>query len=245
MWFGALPAQPEKPDIRPDTPRKKGLPRLAEVLGRDLGSICKAGLLALAACLPAGLLVSLALLAESLPLVLLAAAAAGWLTGPAMTGLYDTILRALRDEPGYWWHTYRRAWKRSFRSSLLPGVAFTALWSCLLYARLAAAPAGPLLLSAVCLTACGLYFWLQSALFESSTARKLENCLRMAVGFLPRTLAAVAVQLLYLAILPRLGFFSLLTGLWLPSLIALMLVYPPLEHTLDLEVKIRQVQTNR
>lgn len=247
MWFGSLPAQPEKPDIRPDTPRKKGLPRLAEVLGRDLGSICKAGLLALAACLPAGLLVSLALLAESLPLVLLAAAAAGWLTGPAMTGLYDTILRALRDEPGYWWHTYRRAWKRSFRSSLLPGVAFTALWSCLLYARLAAAPAGPLLLSAVCLTACSLYFWLQSALalFENSSAQKLENCLRMAVGFLPRTLAAVAVQLLYLFILPRLGFFGLLTGLWLPSLLAIMLVYPPLEHTLDLEAKIRQVQTNR
>lgn len=193
MWFGSLPAQPEKPDIRPDTPRKKGLSRLAEVLGRDLGSICKAGLLALAACLPAGLLVSLALLAESLPLVLLAAAAAGWLTGPAMTGLYDTILRALRDELGYWWHTYRRAWKRSFRSSLLPGVAFTALWSCLLYARL----------------------------------------------------AAVAVQLLYLFMLPRLGFFGLLTGLWLPSLLALIIVYPPLEHALDLEAKIRQVQTNR
>src|SRR5699024_1795412 len=198
----------------------KGLPRLAEVLGRDLDSICKAGLLALAACLPAGLLVSLALLAESLPLVLLAAAAAGWLTGPAMTGLYDTILRALRDEPGYWWHTYRRAWKRSFRSSLLPGVAFTALWSCLLYARLAAAPAGPLLLSSVCLTAGSRDFWLQSALFENSSAQELENCLRMAVGFLPRTLAAVAVQLLYLFMLPRLGFFGLLTGLWLPSLLA-------------------------
>ena len=91
MWFNSLPAQPGKPDIRPDAPRKKGLSRLAEVLGRDLGSIGKAGLL-----------VCLALLAESLPLVLLAAAAAGWLTGPAMTGLYDTILRALRDEPGYW-----------------------------------------------------------------------------------------------------------------------------------------------
>ena len=225
---------------QPDTPRKKGVSRFVELLGRDLGSMFKSGLLALAACLPAGLLVCLALLAESLPLVLLAAAAAGWLTG-----LYDTILRALRDEPGNWWHTYRRVWKRSFRSSLLPGIAFTALWSCLLYAWLAAAPAGPLLLSAACLTACGLYFWLQSALFESSTARKLENCLRMAVGFLPRTLAAVAVQLLYLFILPRLGFFGLLTGLWLPSLLAIMLVYPPLEHTLDLEAKIRQVQTNR
>lgn len=225
---------------QPDTPRKKGVSRFVELLGRDLGSMFKSGLLALAACLPAGLLVCLALLAESLPLVLLAAAAAGWLTG-----LYDTILRALRDEPGNWWHTYRRVWKRSFRSSLLPGIAFTALWSCLLYAWLAAAPAGPLLLSAVCLTACSLYFWLQSALFENSSAQKLENCLRMAVGFLPRTLAAVAVQLLYLFILPRLGFFGLLTGLWLPSLLAIMLVYPPLEHTLDLEAKIRQVQTNR
>src|SRR5699024_9707940 len=129
----------------------------------------------------------------------------------------------------------------------LLGIAFTALWSCLLYAWLAAAPAGPLLLSAVCLTACSLYFWLQSALalFENFSAQKLENCLRMAVGFLPRTLAAVAVQLLYLFMLPRLGFFGLLTGLWLPSLLALIIVYPPLEHALDLEAKIRQVQTNR
>ena len=147
MWFGALcrPSRKSRTSGR-TRPAKKGCPAWRKVLGRDLGSICKAGLLALAACLPAGLLVSLALLAESLPLVLLAAAAAGWLTGPAMTGLYDTILRALRDEPGYWWHTYRQVWKRScFRSSLLPGAAFTALWSCLLYARLAAAPAGPLL----------------------------------------------------------------------------------------------------
>ena len=132
----------------------------------------KSGLLAQAACLPAVLLTVLALLAESLPLVLLAAAAAGWLTGPAMTALYDTILRALRDEPGFWWHTYRRVWRRSFRSSLLPGVAFTALWSCLLYARLAAAPAGPLLLSAACLTAFQTYYWMQEALFERPAARQ-------------------------------------------------------------------------
>lgn len=33
----------------------------------------------------------------------LAACCTGWLVGPALTGLYDTILRALRDEPGFWW----------------------------------------------------------------------------------------------------------------------------------------------
>lgn len=225
------------------THRKKVLSRLAELLGQDLGSMFKSGLLAQAACLPAVLLTVLALLAESLPLVLLAAAAAGWLTGPAMTALYDTILRALRDEPGFWWHTYRRVWRRSFRSSLLPGVAFTALWSCLLYARLAAAPAGPLLLSAACLTAFQTYYWMQEALFERPAARQLENCLRMAAGFLPQTLAAAAVQLFCLAILPSLGLFGLLAGLWLPSLLALMLVYPPIERALGLEAKIRQVQS--
>ena len=50
------------------------------------------------------------------------------LVGPALTGLYDTILRALRDEPGFWWHTYKRVWKQSFKSSFLPGMIFTGLW---------------------------------------------------------------------------------------------------------------------
>lgn len=231
--------------IQKDAPRKTGVGRFFELLGRDMNGMFLANLLACLGFLPVICLVYIGFLMNNLPVMLVSAAVGGILAGPTLAGVYDTVLRALRDEPGYWWHTYRRVWKRSFRSSLLPGVAFTALWSCLLYARLAAAPAGPLLLSAACLTACSLYFWLQSALFENSSAQKLKNCLRMAVGFLPRTLAAVAVQLLYIAILPRLGFFGFLTGLWLPSLIALIIVYPPLEHALDLEAKIRQVQTNR
>ena len=56
--------------------------------------------------------------------------------------------------------------------------------------------------------------------------------------------AAAAVQLFCLAILPSLGLFGLLAGLWLPSLLALMLVYPPIERALGLEAKIRQVQSN-
>ena len=34
----------------------------------------------------------------------------------------DTVLRSLRDEPGYWWETYRRVWKRNARESLVPGM---------------------------------------------------------------------------------------------------------------------------
>ena len=46
----------------------------------------------------------------------------GAIAGPELCALADTILRGLRDEPGFWWHTYRRAWKRSAKASLLPAL---------------------------------------------------------------------------------------------------------------------------
>ena len=37
---------------------------------------------------------------------------------------YDTVLRALRDEAGYWWTTYRRAFRQNFKASILPGILY-------------------------------------------------------------------------------------------------------------------------
>ena len=126
-------SMPEGAGVSPDAPCKKGAARLWEILSRDLDGIFLSGTLALLGCAPAAILVGAALWLGSLPLCLLAAVAAGWLTGPVLTGLYDTILRALRDEPGFWWHTYKRAWKRNFKSSLVPGVVFTLLWALVAY----------------------------------------------------------------------------------------------------------------
>ena len=128
MLFGRE-YMPEGAGVDPDAPRKKGAARLWEILSRDLDGIFLSGVLAMLACAPAAILAGVALWLGSLPLCLLAAAAAGWLVGPALTCLYDTILRALRDEPGFWWHTYKRVWKQSFKSSLVPGAVFTLLWA--------------------------------------------------------------------------------------------------------------------
>ena len=40
------------PGVAPDAPRKRGLSRLIEILGRDMGSFFKAGMLAFASCIP-------------------------------------------------------------------------------------------------------------------------------------------------------------------------------------------------
>ena len=256
MLFGRPEFMPEGAGIRPDTPRKKGIARLVEILSRDLDGIFLSGTLALLACAPAAALVGIAIWMGSLPLCLLAACCTGWLVGPALTGLHDTILRALRDEPGFWWHTYKRVWKQNFKSSLLPGMVFTMLWALVGYAAFALtllADVSPsfaliLLLDVVLLLTLGSYYWMQSALFESSISRKLSNCVRMLLGFLPQTALSAVFQLGYwllmAVVIPRCAFVFLLTGLWVPNLLAMLAVYAPIEKSLHLEAKISDVQNH-
>ena len=54
--------------------------------------------------------------------MLLAGIIGGLIAGPELSAMADTVLRSLRDEPGYWWETYRRVWKRNARESLVPGI---------------------------------------------------------------------------------------------------------------------------
>ena len=222
---------PEGAEINPDTPRKKGLARLFEILSRDLDGIFLSGALAMLVCVPAAILAGIALWLGSLPLCLLAAVAAGWLVGPALTGLYDTILRALRDEPGFWWHTYKRAWKQNFRSSLVPGIVFTVLWALLAWSAFVLPQITEISLN---------------ALFYGSIFQKSSNCIRMFFGFLPQTALSAIVQvgywLLIAFLIPRCAFMFLLTGLWVPSLLAAFSVYSTMEKNLHLEERIQDIK---
>ena len=73
MLFGRE-YMPEGAGISLDTPRRKGAARLWEILSRDLDGIFLSGALALLACVPAAVLVGMALWLGSLPLCLLVAA---------------------------------------------------------------------------------------------------------------------------------------------------------------------------
>ena len=109
------------PGVRPDEPRKKGFARLIEILGRDLWPFFKAGFLTLLGAVPFLVLMVMAIATHAVIFVLAAGIIGGMIAAPQMCGLADTVLRSLRDEPGYWWTTYRRAWKRNAKASLLPG----------------------------------------------------------------------------------------------------------------------------
>ena len=101
-------------------------------------------------------------------------------------------------------------------------------------------------LDAVLLLTLGNYFWMQNALFYGSIFQKSSNCIRMFFGFLPQTALSAIVQvgywLLIAFLIPRCAFMFLLTGLWVPSLLAAFSVYSTMEKNLHLEERIQDIK---
>ena len=112
------------PGVEKDTPRKTGVGRFFELVGRDMSGMFLANLLTCIGFLPVICLVYIGFLMNNLTVMIVSAIAGGILAGPALAGVYDTVLRALRDEAGYWWTTYRRAFRQNFKASILPGILY-------------------------------------------------------------------------------------------------------------------------
>ena len=110
--------------------RKVGIARFFELLGRDLWPLYKSGILCVLGFLPGTALAVFGMMAGSALLTVVGGVVGGLVGGPFLSGMIDTVLRALRDEPGYWWNTYKRAWKQNWRQSLVPGALLGCVPQC-------------------------------------------------------------------------------------------------------------------
>lgn len=103
-----------------------------------------------------------------------------------------------------------------------------------------------LVLGVLLLLGMSLYLWPQLALMELSLGQLVKNSALLFIGQLPRTAGAVAVFFVYILVSLRFFSFALsllpITNFWLPTLPALMLVYPGLEQVFGIEEKFRQAQ---
>lgn len=239
------------PGVAKDAPRKTGLARYFEILGRDAGSLFKAGLIVGVTYIPAGLLAGFGLFSLSMPVTLLGAGVCGLLTGPALTGLYDTVMRALRDEPGYWWHTYKRAMKANWKQGMVVGVILNLLvsmqifcaWALLLGAMQSSlAFLAGLALNVLITSMVATCLLPQLVVLDAGLGTLFKNALFCAVGFAPRALAAALLQIvwwvLFLIFMPASAILVPFIGFWPIVLAATLLIYKPLEKALDLEARV-------
>lgn len=245
------------PGVRKDEPRKKGAARFFEILGRDMGDLFRANFLCTVCFLPALALIFLGILGRSVLLAAVGGLLGGILFGPCYAGLHDTILRALRDEPGYWWHIYKKAFRRNWRQSLVPGAVLGFLLACQLfmgYFLFTGAQADLVSAALICmnvlLTAMIFPFlFSQLVLMDLPLPTLVKNSLLLALSYAPRSIAAALVQIVYwiaiIAFLPYTALWVPLFGFALVELIVMMIIYPVLDQCFGLEERFRQQQENR
>lgn len=242
----------EEAEEEPGAMRKVGFSRFWELMGRDLWPFYKASLLCCLGFAPGFAAVVAGLFLAQPVLCVVGGVLGGAFAGPFLCGLCDTVLRALRDEPGYWWHTYRTAWKQNWRDALIPGAIlglFGGLWPWLLYGMTMMQNVPTLVW--ICMIvgaflAMGYlsYVFAQIPLVSLSLKQILKNAGLFFIGCLPRTLGAAAVLCVYwglvLLYMPYTLPVLLVTGFWLPVVIALLVLYVPLEKTFHLEKTINE-----
>lgn len=241
----ADPGQPE---------RKKGALRVIEVFDRDSGKFFKAGLLALLGLIPFFLAVFFAL-AWGSPVLLALCVPGGMLAAPGLAGLADTLMRGMRDQVGWWWwDTYREAWKRNARASLLPGGVFGLVYGLglfLLYTITGLADPTRefwMLLAALLVTTAIAQFYLPMLVcMELGFPALLRNCFVLFFSHPLKSLLAALVQLAYWGVMltwfPLTGVILVLTSAWLPMLLAVGILYGALDkhfHLTDVYGKLQR-----
>ena len=233
--------------------RKKGIMRMIELLDRDSGKFFKAGVLALLGLVPYFVTVAFAL-ATGAPGLLLACVPTGLLAAPGIAGAADTVMRSLRDEVGWWWwDTYKKAWKRNARSVLLPGAVFgtvVGLGIYLLYFITLLENPVPefwMLFVAILVAVSITQFYLPMLVcMELPGGALLRNCFVLFFSHPIKSLLAGLVQIIYYGVIliwfPLTGVILVLTSVWLPMLIAYVILYPALDKDFGLTGLYEQLQ---
>ena len=246
------------PGVEKDTPRKTGVGRFFELVGRDMSGMFLANLLTCIGFLPVICLVYIGFLMNNLTVMIVSAIAGGILAGPALAGMYDTVLRALRDEAGYWWTTYRRAFRQNFKASILPGILYCVVvtvqiflvyfcFNMLYHGTNVGVPLWvATVLNLLVFQMLFAYMWPQIALLDQPLSLTLKNSINCMIAFLPHALAASIVQILFWGVvilcMPLGLLLMLIFGFWFVTEVSCQIIYGDIEKVFHIEESIRKMK---
>lgn len=239
------------PGIPPDAPRATGLKRIWEMISRDYIAFWLSGIINLLLTFPFAFGVGYACATHSLLFALLVGIIGGMIAAPGFYGLADTLLRSLRDEPGFWWHRYSRAVKKSWKSTLFPGALMGTVFSVQIFIlnhmHLLGGGLGLFLCQIVSMVvSTGLFLWAlpQHVLLELSFGAFVKNSLLLFFRFFAKTIQASILFLMFVILVrvmfPGSVFLLLVAGLWLPLLCIFQIIYPQLDDVFGIEEALKQ-----
>lgn len=228
--------------------RQTGFNRYKQLLSLRFGQWWKTGMVTLAGFIPLTAGIVCSILTSSVLVLIPCSVLGGMIAGPFLAGLYDAILRGLRDDPLPWKEAWRRSWRQNWRESLLPGAVMGLMTG--LYAFMAMlfwwAEVPPslgtvalYLFSLLLVLAANTLVWPQLVLFRQSPSARLRNAMLFLLKRFWRVMGAALVQLVYLAVLVLFAPWTVLllpiTGIWYPVFLSQLLIYQQLDEDFRIE----------
>ena len=228
--------------------RQAGFGRYRQLLSFYFTRWWKVNLLTVLGALPLSAGITLSILTSSVLVLIPASLLGGAVFGPFLAGMFDAILRGLRDAPGSWKEHYRRSWRQNWKASLLPGALLGLLTGMfafmlfMLYSAVAAPGWGtllPYLFSAALFLLVTTLYWPQLVLFDQTAANRMRNAALFTIRHLGRVALSVLVQLIYLAAYVLFAPWTLLLvpvlGWWYILFISQFILYDDLNAELRIE----------
>lgn len=238
---------PEDPHFD-ENQRQTGFYRYRQLLSARFGRWWKTNLLALAGFAPLAAGVFYAVASTSVLVLLPCSILGGMIAGPFLAGMYDAILRGLRDDPLPWRESSERAWKQNWKSSLLPGgllglVLGVYSFMAMLFWWAERAPSleavALYLLALLVVLIINTLYWPQLVLFQQKSSVRLRNCLLFCVKYFWCVLGVGLLQLGYWTVFVLFAPWTLLLlpvlGIWYILFLSQFLIYTQMNETFSIE----------
>jgi len=237
----------ENPGYDPSV-RQTGFHRYRQLLATCFGTWWRVNLLTLAGFAPLAAGIFYAVASTSLLVLLPCSLLGGAIAGPFLAGLYDAVLRGLRDDPRPWWDAYRRAWRQNWKGSLLPGAllgfilgVYSFMAMLFWWAERAPSP-GTVALYLFALLAVlilNTLYWPQMVLFQQKASIRLRNCLLFCIKYFWRMLGVGLLQLGYWTVFVLFAPWTLLLlpalGIWYILFLSQFLIYDQMDESFHIE----------
>lgn len=243
---------PEDPHYD-ETKRQVGFRRYTQLMSRHWGDWLKINAFTILGALPlvGGILISIA--ASSVVLLIPCCIAGGMIFGPFLSGMYDSLLRAMRDDPLPWMENYRKSWRNNFRGSLVPGallglmIGFFCFSGMLLWWAQTPVSPGTVVLLLFSALLCVVFFqlyWTQLVLFNQSPVIRLRNAVLFTIQYFWRVFGVGLLQIgywgIYLLFAPWTLLILPIVGIWYILFVSELILYSRLDAALDIEDQFEQ-----
>ena len=236
--------------------RQTGFYRYRQLLNTRFGQWWTVNFLTLIGFVPLTAGIVYAIGSSSVLMLLPCSILGGILAGPFLAGMYDTLLRGLRDDPLPWKDAYIRSWKQNWKGSLVPGallglmLGLYAFMGMLFWWAETAPSLGTValyLFSLLLVLAVNFLYWPQLVLFDQRAGIRLRNCVLFCIQNFWRVMGAGLLQLAYLALLvlfaPWSLFLLLITGVWYILFLAQFLLYEQMDSAFHIEEQYDEAES--